>query len=70
MLIPRLISVVEIIKREYIKTLEQTHSTRMHGLHQYNHFVSVSHYSTSTVEEVQTEEERAARIAEALGGTH
>lgn len=34
--IPRLISVVEIIKREYIKTLEVKHSPRLLGLHQYN----------------------------------
>ena len=32
----RLISVVEIIKREYLKLLETTHSTRLLGLHQYN----------------------------------
>ncbi|KAH9476009.1 hypothetical protein JR316_0011577 [Psilocybe cubensis] len=35
-LIPRLISVVEIIKREYVKNLETKHSIRMAGLHQYN----------------------------------
>ncbi|KAL0576811.1 hypothetical protein V5O48_005181 [Marasmius crinis-equi] len=34
--IPRLVSVVEIIKREYIKVLEMKHSTRLIGLHQYN----------------------------------
>ncbi|KAG7091088.1 hypothetical protein E1B28_010143 [Marasmius oreades] len=34
--IPRLVSVVEIIKREYIKLLELKHSTRLIGLHQYN----------------------------------
>jgi hypothetical protein len=34
--IPRLISVVEIIKREYLKTLEMTRSNVLSGLHQYN----------------------------------
>lgn len=34
--IPRLISVVEIIKREYIKVLESKRSPRLEGLHQYN----------------------------------
>lgn len=36
LVIPRLISVVEIIKREYIKHLHDTHSQRFVGLHQYN----------------------------------
>lgn len=34
--IPRLISVVEIIKREYLKTLEITQSRVLSGLYQYN----------------------------------
>jgi len=33
---PRLISVVEIIKREYLKSLAQKRSPRRIGLHQYN----------------------------------
>jgi len=36
MTVPRLISVVEIIKREYLKTLETKHSSKLSGLHQYN----------------------------------
>ena len=35
-MVPRLVSVVEIIKREYLKILETKHSTRFLGLHQYN----------------------------------
>ncbi|KAJ7108724.1 hypothetical protein C8R44DRAFT_884761 [Mycena epipterygia] len=34
--VPRLISVVEIIKREYVKKLELEHSSTLTGLHQYN----------------------------------
>jgi hypothetical protein len=34
--VPRLISVVEIIKREYMKKLELEHSSSLLGLHQYN----------------------------------
>ncbi|KAJ6557938.1 hypothetical protein B0H19DRAFT_1149096 [Mycena capillaripes] len=34
--VPRLISVVEIIKREYLKKLELEHSSALLGLHQYN----------------------------------
>jgi hypothetical protein len=34
--IPRLISVAEIIKREYVKALESKRSPRLEGLHQYN----------------------------------
>ncbi|KII89610.1 hypothetical protein PLICRDRAFT_108070 [Plicaturopsis crispa FD-325 SS-3] len=34
--IPRLISVVEIIKREYLKTLDISRSETLLGLHQYN----------------------------------
>ncbi|KAH9476027.1 hypothetical protein JR316_0011596 [Psilocybe cubensis] len=40
-LIPRLISVVEIIKREYVKNLESKHTIRMTGLHQYNEMGSL-----------------------------
>ncbi|KAJ7634584.1 hypothetical protein FB45DRAFT_789813 [Roridomyces roridus] len=34
--VPRLISVVEIIKREYVKKLDLEHSSILTGLHQYN----------------------------------
>lgn len=34
--IPRLVSVVEIIKREYLKTLELESGESLSGLHQYN----------------------------------
>ncbi|PPQ72932.1 hypothetical protein CVT26_014541 [Gymnopilus dilepis] len=39
--IPRLLSVVEIIKREFMKKLEETKSTRMRGLEQYNELGNV-----------------------------
>ena len=34
--IPRLISIVEIVKREFVKALAAKHSPRLAGLHQYN----------------------------------
>ncbi|TFK77458.1 hypothetical protein BDN72DRAFT_830624 [Pluteus cervinus] len=36
--VPRLISVTEIVKREYLKSLDAKRSTRLVGLHQYNEF--------------------------------
>jgi hypothetical protein len=64
--IPRLISVVEIIKREYIKLLQEKHSTRLHGLHQYNEIGNVE----SDQPEAQAEVDRDAAIAQALDGKH
>ncbi|KAK1220023.1 hypothetical protein PQX77_017230 [Marasmius sp. AFHP31] len=67
--IPRLISVVEIIKREYVKLLETKHSTRLIGLHQYN--------QTGTLEDlglaeddfgVNDEEQRTLELSRALDG--
>ncbi|KAF8877830.1 hypothetical protein CPB84DRAFT_1852536 [Gymnopilus junonius] len=40
-LIPRLLSVVEILKREFMKKLEEKRSPRMKGLEQYNELGSV-----------------------------
>jgi hypothetical protein len=39
--VPRLISVVEIIKREYLKKLETNRSSRLIGLYQYNEIGSL-----------------------------
>ncbi|KAF8061810.1 hypothetical protein FPV67DRAFT_1422957 [Lyophyllum atratum] len=68
--VPRLLSVVEIVKREFIKSLEAEHSPRLAGLHQYNEIGCLEDLATF-VEEPQTEEDRAAEIASALsGGNH
>ena len=74
--VSRLISVVEIIKREYLKLLETTHSTRFQGLHQYNEIgtledlglVVASSSQTADVESAQVE--RSRNIIEAISGKH
>jgi len=78
--VSRLISVVEIIKREYLKTLETTHSTRFHGLHQYNEIgtledlglVVASSNQTADAKELESarEVERSRNIIEAIIGKH
>ncbi|KAF7978848.1 hypothetical protein HWV62_44659 [Athelia sp. TMB] len=59
--IPRLISVVEIIKREYLKTLSLKESRSLTGLHQYNE-IGVLDSSTAP-------EDRDQMVAQALAGT-
>ncbi|KAG1717856.1 uncharacterized protein EDB91DRAFT_1188090 [Suillus paluster] len=60
--IPRLISVVEILKREYLKTLDIS-SGQLTGLHQYNEL------QWEQRDEIPTEgEDRASTIARALEG--
>jgi hypothetical protein len=73
-IIPRLISVVEIIKREYIKVLQEKRSDRMNGLYQYNEIgtleqlgVSVSR-STEDISQISPEDARSQQIMEALSG--
>ncbi|KAE9410662.1 hypothetical protein BT96DRAFT_778216, partial [Gymnopus androsaceus JB14] len=63
--VPRLISVVEIIKREYIKLLDTKRSTRLVGLHQYNEIGSLEELGLVSGE---TDEQRTQRIAMALEG--
>ncbi|KAF9073891.1 hypothetical protein BDP27DRAFT_271788 [Rhodocollybia butyracea] len=67
---PRLISVVEIIKREYLSILQKNRSTRLIGLHQYNEIGSLEelgqHHDGPA--NVETEAQRAKRIALALEG--
>ncbi|KAK0208399.1 hypothetical protein DFS33DRAFT_1271657 [Desarmillaria ectypa] len=68
--IPRLISVVEIIKREYIKILELKHLPRLLGLHQYNEIgcledIGLGEEGTTPEDK---EEKRAASIIMALEG--
>ncbi|KAJ3736860.1 hypothetical protein DFJ43DRAFT_971918, partial [Lentinula guzmanii] len=66
---PRLISVVEIIKREYLKDLEKKRSTRLVGLHQYNEIGSLEDLAPKDGSvERETDVQRAQRIATALEG--
>ena len=68
--IPRLISVVEIIKREYIKLLGQKQSSRLTGLHQYNEFVCLEELGIldNPGASANTEEQRAEQLKMALEG--
>jgi len=79
-MVPRLISVVEIIKREYLKVLETTHSARLLGLHQYNEFgtledlgiVVASSNGTADVKELESARDlkRSRDIIQAISGKH
>ena len=77
--VSRLISVVEIIKREFLKTLETTRSTRLHGLHQYNEIGTLEDLGLVVASSNQTlaadakklgsaEVERSRNIIEAISG--
>ncbi|KAJ3564798.1 hypothetical protein NP233_g8057 [Leucocoprinus birnbaumii] len=68
LVIPRLISVVEIIKREYIKALHDTHSTRLFGLHQYNQLGTLEDLGYGEAVENNSGDSRDKQIAAALEG--
>jgi hypothetical protein len=55
---PRLISVVEIIKREYLKSLAQKRSPRRIGLHQYNEIGLLDDLQTRDDANCQSQDER------------
>ncbi|KAF5384693.1 hypothetical protein D9757_006240 [Collybiopsis confluens] len=65
---PRLISVIEIIKREYLNSLDKKRSTRVIGLHQYNEIGSLEELSPVDSPAQATEEQRMEKIAMALEG--
>ena len=67
--IPRLVSVVEIIKREYLKTLDPVlaQGGSLSGLHQYNELGTLEDIYGQEEKE-QTEEDRHAAIMHALQG--
>lgn len=65
--IPRLLSVVEIIKREHIKYLDIVHSPVLTGLHQYNELGHLEQHVLDMDVELQPEN-RAQEIAMALEG--
>lgn len=60
--IPRLISVAEIIKREYLKSLSSKDSSLTTGLHQYNEM--------GFLQAPAEHEDRTQMVAEALAGTN
>jgi hypothetical protein len=68
--IPRLISVAEIIKREYVKVLESKRSPRLEGLHQYNEIGCLENLGLDLGGDRpdETEKTRADEIILALSG--
>ncbi|KAF8805639.1 hypothetical protein BYT27DRAFT_7104018 [Phlegmacium glaucopus] len=78
--VSRLISVVEIIKREYLKVLETTHSPRLLGLHQYNEIgtledlgiVVTPSNGTADAKELESARDvkRSRDIIQAISGRH
>ncbi|KAJ7269620.1 hypothetical protein C8J57DRAFT_1468637 [Mycena rebaudengoi] len=69
--ISRLISVVEIIKREYVKKLELQHSSTLTGLHRYNEMGTLEDLGLGSPESQESEDARPEAIAAALEGkTH
>ncbi|KAG6892861.1 hypothetical protein C0992_012180, partial [Termitomyces sp. T32_za158] len=62
--VPRLLSVVEIVKREFIKSLAAKRSPRLAGLHQYNEIGCLENT------EPAVEEDRTAEIRRALSGSN
>ncbi|CAA7257439.1 unnamed protein product [Cyclocybe aegerita] len=72
--IPRLISVAEIIKREFVKTLEAKRSSRMKGLHQYNEVGTLEALGLTVAPAAEDgtpltgEDARSHSILEALSG--
>jgi hypothetical protein len=63
--IPRLISVVEIIKREYLKTSEITQSRVLSGLYQYN---EIGYLEQHESDDSMPSEDRMQALAMALEG--
>ena len=76
-LTPRLVSVVEIIKREYVKMLDPAlaENGALKGLHQYNELGELDVHEDSPHTDGETdldrvERERKERLAEMLQGTN
>ena len=68
--IPRLISVVEIIKREYLVAMNARRSPDLVGLYQYNEMGSLEdQVETERKEGQESAEDRAKMITGALNGT-
>ncbi|KAF5338750.1 hypothetical protein D9611_013344 [Ephemerocybe angulata] len=71
-LVPRLLTVVEIVKREYLRDLATRRSPRMKGLHQYNEIGTLEDTEDTKEEKAEggadEEQERAKKIVEAVSG--
>ncbi|KAJ3538229.1 hypothetical protein NMY22_g5248 [Coprinellus aureogranulatus] len=73
-LVPRLVSVVEIVKREYMKDLKEKRASRMKGLYQYNEVGILEEEQGGESDEDEEDESanregrRAEKIIEALSG--
>lgn len=65
-LVPRLISVVEIVKREYVKMLDTSLAAdgALTGLHQYNELGTLE----ASAPEADPEQERLRNLDAVLGG--
>ena len=78
--IPRLISVIEIVKREFLRNLAVHHSPRLAGLHQYTEIGCLEDVQKPNVktslpprnEKAGAEglDDRAMEVVEALNGKH
>jgi len=72
--VPRLISVAEIIKREYVNVLQEKRSSRMCGLYQYNEIGTLERLGVSVTpsaaasDKVTPEDLRSLQIIQALKG--
>ena len=68
--VPRLLSVVEILKREYISLLDAKKSLRMFGLHQYNELSTLEALGVAigTALNADDEAQRSLDIIQALSG--
>ena len=68
--VPRLLSVVEILKREYISLLDAKKSLRMFGLHQYNELSTLEALGVAigTAPNADDEAQRSLDIIQALSG--
>jgi hypothetical protein len=69
-IIPRLISVAEIIKREYLLAMDARRMPDLVGLYQYNEIGCIESGVENDVDEERDEgaEDRTKMLAEALGG--
>lgn len=68
-LVPRLVSVAEIVKREYVKLLDPSLANQgcLSGLHQYNEIVHLD-VAASNAGPMDAEEQRLEALTRALQG--
>ncbi|KAI0259867.1 hypothetical protein BC834DRAFT_591853 [Gloeopeniophorella convolvens] len=68
--IPRLISVVEIIKREYLRAMHARRAPELVGLYQYNEIGCLKEEGAATVGGQEGAEDRAKMLTDALSGNN